>query len=61
MPAWGEALDEKQIRSLVIFLREKKAERRTEAVRRNLVADDGVFAAGGLSPAGPARTEEERP
>lgn len=47
MPAWGEALDEKQIRSLVIFLREKKAERRTEAVRRNLVADDGVFAAGG--------------
>jgi glucose/arabinose dehydrogenase len=47
MPAWKGALDEKQIRSLVIFLREKKAEMRTEAVRRNLTADGGVFSAGG--------------
>ena len=47
MPAWGEALDEKQIRALVIFLREKKAERETEQVRRTLVETDGVFSASG--------------
>jgi glucose/arabinose dehydrogenase/mono/diheme cytochrome c family protein len=47
MPAWGDALDEKQIRSLVIFLREKKAALQTAAVRRELVADGGVFSAGG--------------
>jgi glucose/arabinose dehydrogenase/mono/diheme cytochrome c family protein len=47
MPAWGEALDDRQIRALVIFLREKKAALQTEAVRRSLVADHGVFSAGG--------------
>ena len=47
MPAWKGALDEKQIRALVIYLQEKKAALRTEAVRRDLVADDGVFSAAG--------------
>jgi glucose/arabinose dehydrogenase len=47
MPAWGEALDEKQIRSLVIYLREKRAEKDTEQVRRSLAGDGGVFTAAG--------------
>jgi glucose/arabinose dehydrogenase len=47
MPAWSGTLDEKTIRALVIYIREKSAERRTEQVRLSLAADDGVFDAGG--------------
>jgi len=47
MPAWGGALDEKQIRALVILIREEAAAQRTEQVRRELAADGGVFSAGG--------------
>ena len=49
MPAWAGGLDDKQIRALVIFIREKKAESLVEQVKENLGGDDGVFAAAGQS------------
>lgn len=49
MPAWEGGLDEKQIRSLVIFIREKKAESVVEQVKEKLGDDDGVFTAAGQS------------
>ncbi len=47
MPAWHEALDEKQIRALVIYIREKKAETATAQLRERLAGDGGVFEGGG--------------
>ena len=47
MPAWAGGLDEKEIRSLVIFIREKGAESRLEQVNEQLGDTDGVFTAAG--------------
>ena len=45
MPAWGDTLDEKQIRSMVIFLREMKTRSRQERLLADL-GGDVVSAAG---------------
>ena len=47
MPAWEGALDDEQIRSLVIYIREKGAESRAADLDSRLEASDGVYEVAG--------------
>lgn len=47
MPAWAGTLDEKQIRAMVIYIREKGAERRSESSKHQFEEHDGVYQGGG--------------
>ena len=47
MPAWKGALDELEVRSLVIYIREQAAARQKEDLLAGLESRDGVFSAAG--------------